>query len=183
MNPRLVSHTLMHSTLSGEGHRFRHRGHWAFSGQVVGISTVGASSSSTWPVDVSTATQTVVRFSSTVTLPDGKEPERHLRGKPCSTQAGSRKQTLWELSVWLSQSQFCRHQTVSHCHRVTRLTAPGSLLFSPLLQSFEAHVILGCICVHVCKCVCVLLEIAHACICECCGRLNPGSHACGSQYL
>lgn len=77
--PHLLTHTLMHSTLSGEGHRFRHRGHWAFSGQVVGISTVGASSSSTWPVDVSTATQTVVRFSSTVTLPDGREPEGHLR--------------------------------------------------------------------------------------------------------
>lgn len=116
MNPRLVTHTLMHSTLSGEGHRFRHRGHWAFSGQVLGISTVGASSSSTWPADVSTATQTVVRFSSTVTLPDGKEPEGHLRRKPCSTQAAG-QEAVSKCSGSCQcdcQCQFCRHQIVSY---------------------------------------------------------------------
>lgn len=129
MNPHLVTHTLMHSTLSGEGHRFRHRGHWAFSGQVVGISTVGASSSSTWPVDVSMATQTVVRFSSTVTLPDGKEQEGPLRRKPCSTQAAVSKHS--GNCPCDCQSQFCRHQSAMVTGSQGRLMAGGSLLLLP----------------------------------------------------
>lgn len=67
-----VVNTLMHSTFPGEGQHFVHRGHRAFSGQRVGISTVGASSISTLQTDVSTATQTAGLFVSMHTLPEGR---------------------------------------------------------------------------------------------------------------
>lgn len=68
----LPAGTLMHSTRSGEGQRVRHRGHRALLDQALGISTAGASSSSTGPSDVSTATRTAVLFVSTLTFPGGK---------------------------------------------------------------------------------------------------------------
>lgn len=98
----------MHSTLSGGGHRFKHLGHWAFSDQAVGISTVGASSSSTWPVDVSMATQTAARLVSTLTLPDGKTTRETLDKEeecPCFTLASG--QMVWAaFSVTVTQCRF-----------------------------------------------------------------------------
>lgn len=92
----------MHCTFSWEGQCLRQRGHRAFSGQQVGISTVGTSSTSTWDSDVSTATRTTeLKLSSTVTLPVKEQHEKiikvkrsfsckglssaHVQNGPCST--------------------------------------------------------------------------------------------------
>ena len=68
----LQDDTLMHCTVSGEGQRFRHEGHWAFLDQAVGMSTEGVSCSSTWPAEVSTTTRTTRWSISMRTLPGGK---------------------------------------------------------------------------------------------------------------
>lgn len=70
--PGPLTGTLTHFALSEEGQRDRHRGHGAFLDQAVGISTSGASSISTCPLDVSMATWTVMPVVSTLTFPGGK---------------------------------------------------------------------------------------------------------------
>lgn len=74
--------TLTHCTFSWEGQRLRQRGHRAFSGQQVGISTAGTSSTSTWDSDVSTATRIPEpKLSSIVTLPMKEQQEKIIKIK------------------------------------------------------------------------------------------------------